>query len=100
MIGLALDAVTAFSIKPIRLAVAFAFALAFLCVVTGVGGLLFATSTWGSTAGAAVLAVGVAGLGQVALLWVLGEYVGRIHVASLQRPLFVISEIKRSRQES
>ena len=94
MIRFALDAITGFSIRPLRVAI-------YMGALFGLGGLLVLGYTlygWlshetveGWTSLMAVVLV----LGSVQLLvvGVLGEYLGRLYLESKRRPLFVIDEI-------
>lgn len=96
MLLLALDAVTGFSVVPLRVA-------SYAGMVTGVISVLLLLYTIGSWAlGSAVsgwtsLASIVLILGSVQLLvlGVLGEYLGRLFMAAKRRPLFVVQEIAR-----
>ena len=95
MLAFSVDAITAFSIRPLRIA-------AILGASFGVCGLLFlayalfswasgvAVSGWTSLM-AAILLLGGA---QLCVLGIIGEYVGRLVVESKGRPLFVIREVR------
>lgn len=97
MLKLALDAVTGFSIRPLRLA-------SYLGIVCGVGGLLqlvhvlwawYLDETvpgWTSLM-AVVLVIGSA---QLLVAGVMGEYLGRLYIESKRRPLYIIQEVVRS----
>ena len=96
MLVFSLDAITAFSIRPLRIA-------AVLGAAFGAGGLLLlgytlyswglgmAVSGWTSLM-ATVLILGSA---QLMVLGIIGEYVGRLVVESKDRPLFIIREVLR-----
>ncbi len=94
MIRLALDGLMSFSIVPLRLGIWTGLffgtlSLVYLCYIALVG--LFndaAVPGWASTAGLVAL------LGSVQLFCVglLGEYMGRLYVNSLDRPRFVVRE--------
>jgi dolichol-phosphate mannosyltransferase len=94
MVVLALDALTGFSITPLRLA-------SFAGVAVGLAGLLMLAYTLGSwVSGRAVTGwtslttiVLILGSLQLLLLGLLGEYVGRLYIESKRRPLFVIDRI-------
>ena len=96
MISLALDAVTGFSIVPLRLAVV-------ASVVTGGIGLLALAATVGAHfAGTTVpgwtsiaCLVLVMGSLQLGVLGVMGEYLGRMYVEAKGRPLFIVREVVR-----
>lgn len=93
MVRLALDAITGFSVIPLRLA-----AIAGAC--TGIGGLLLLVYTLTSWALGAVvsgwtsLASLVLILGSIQLLvfGLFGEYLGRLYLEAKRRPLFVFRE--------
>ena len=96
MVMFSLDAITAFSIRPLRVA-------ALLGGVFGAGGLLVLGYTLASWAmGRAVAGwtslmavVLILGSAQLMVLGIIGEYVGRLVVESKGRPLFVIREVRR-----
>jgi dolichol-phosphate mannosyltransferase len=94
MIRFAIDAITGFSIRPLRIAI-------YLGVLFGLGGLIvlaYTLYTWlsgqtlqGWTSLMAVVLV--MGSVQLLVVGVLGEYLGRLYLESKRRPLFVIDEI-------
>jgi dolichol-phosphate mannosyltransferase len=96
LLRLAIDGVTSFSIKPLRLA-------AYLGLLTGVFAVIlviYAVISWwlrSPLQGWASLMAGVALLGSVQLfvLGVIGEYLGRLYEQAKGRPLFVIDRIVR-----
>jgi polyisoprenyl-phosphate glycosyltransferase len=94
MIGLALDAITSFSIVPLRIASLFglflgAFSLLMLAYTLGSWGLGRAVDGWTSL----TTIVLVLGSMQLFLFGILGEYVGRLYLETKQRPLFVIDRV-------
>jgi dolichol-phosphate mannosyltransferase len=101
MMSLALDALTAFSIMPLRIA-------SVLGLTVGVMSLLMLSYTLGSWAtghvvdGWTSLSTIVLMLGAIQLLLfgVLGEYVGRVYLESKRRPLYVIDRIITRDSES
>jgi dolichol-phosphate mannosyltransferase len=94
MLRFSLDGLLAFSVVPLRLAVgagALISALAFVYLAYVV--VIWLTSGdvvpgWASTAGLLALLGGI----QLLTLGVLGEYVGRLFIATLRRPHFVVRE--------
>ena len=97
MIGLAIDAITGFSVRPLRISTYLGF------WVAGLAALLLAyslfswaffqtVSGWTSLIGV-VLALGAI---QLVVLGVIGEYLGRLFLEAKRRPLFLIDEIKHS----
>ena len=95
MIAFAVDAVTSFSIVPLRFAshLGILFGLMGLLALSWVG---FAWLSGGTVTGWTSLAGLILILGSVQLLvlGVFGEYLGRMYMESNQRPLFVIDEIR------
>ncbi len=95
MFGLAFDALTSFSIMPLRLA-------SYLGIILGFLSLLMLGYTLGSWAfghvveGWTSLSTLILLLGsmQLILFGLLGEYVGRLYLELKRRPLFVIDEIR------
>jgi dolichol-phosphate mannosyltransferase len=95
MFGLAFDALTSFSIMPLRLA-------SYLGIIVGFLSLLMLGYTLGSWAFGHVVEgwtslstlILVLGSMQLILFGLLGEYVGRLYLESKRRPLFVIDEIR------
>ena len=95
MIRFALDAVTSFSILPLRLASLLGFgfgigALALIIYTIGVWTLGGTVSGWPSL----MIVVLTLGSAQLFVLGIMGEYLGRMFVESKHRPLFVIAEVK------
>jgi polyisoprenyl-phosphate glycosyltransferase len=94
MFRFALDAVTGFSTRPLRIA-------SYLGAISGVLGLLLigyiaagiltdrAVAGWASVMAAIVLL----GSSQLFMLGIMGEYLGRLYLEAKSRPLFVVSEI-------
>jgi polyisoprenyl-phosphate glycosyltransferase len=94
MVGLAFDALTSFSIMPLRLA-------SYLGLVLGGVSLLMVGYTLGSWALGHVVegwtslltVVLILGSTQLILFGLLGEYVGRLYLETKRRPLFVIDQV-------
>lgn len=95
MLAFALDAVTSFSVVPLRLA-------SHLGALFGLLGLLalsWVATAWvsgGTVTGWASLAALILILGSVQLmvLGVFGEYLGRMYMEAKQRPLYVVDEVR------
>jgi glycosyltransferase involved in cell wall biosynthesis len=101
MIRFALDAVTSFSIVPLRLA-----SLVGAVVGTfGLLGLLYTVGSWafGSVVrgwtSVATLVLMVGGV-QLLVLGVFGEYLGRLYLEAKRRPLFVVDRIVTGKSSS
>jgi dolichol-phosphate mannosyltransferase len=94
MVGLAFDALTSFSIVPLRLA-------SYLGLALGLLSLLMLGYTLGSWALGHVVegwtslltVVLILGSTQLILFGLLGEYVGRLYLETKRRPLFVIDRV-------
>jgi dolichol-phosphate mannosyltransferase len=94
MIRFAIDAVTGFSIRPLRMASYFGigFGITTMLLLTYV---LMQYSLGHTVEGWTSLAVIILALGSVQLFvaGVLGEYLGRLYMESKGRPLFIIQEV-------
>jgi dolichol-phosphate mannosyltransferase len=98
MLRLAFDAITGFSTRPLRLASLLG--LAFGCL--GAIGVLLSIVAWamGTTipgwTSVVVILLTLGGI-QLAVLGIIGEYLGRLYIEVKRRPLFVIDEIRGRR---
>ena len=96
MLRLAVDAVTSFSIRPLRIA-----SLIGLCFGTlGLAGVAYAIVGWavGQTVpGWTSVMVVVLMLGgiQLFVIGILGEYLGRLYIEAKRRPLFIVEQLIR-----
>lgn len=93
MLSLAIDGITGFTIKPIRIITG----LGFLISVLGFGAIIWAFITYffGHTVdGWASMMCVIAFLGgiQVLSIGVIGEYIGKIYMEAKHRPRYIISE--------
>ena len=94
MVRFALDAITGFSIRPLRLAVwlGLTFSLASLLMM----GYVFAAYLLGYTVSgwtSLTLIILMVSAVQFILMGVLGEYVGRLYMEAKKRPLFIVQEV-------
>ena len=94
MLGLALDAITGFSTKPLKIASYLGFLFAFFAVLgvayTMISLIFFQTVVgWAST----ITVVLVLGSVQLLVLGVMGEYLGRMFIELKRRPVFLIDEV-------
>jgi glycosyltransferase involved in cell wall biosynthesis len=94
MVRLAVDAVTSFSMRPLRLASLLGAIFASLAFL----GMVWVAATWllgKSVQGWASLSVMILVLGsaQLLVLGIMGEYLGRLFIEAKHRPLFVIERI-------
>ena len=96
MIIFAIDAITSSSVRPLRLAVYFAFigsvAGILLLGYAAVGLMLGAVRGWTSLLAVTLLM----GSAQLLVLGVVGEYFGRLYMQSRGRPLYIIDRIIRA----
>lgn len=101
MLKFALDGITSFSYKPLRIATYIGFAVSlfsFIYLIYIVFEHLFTDNTvpgWTSLIGISLLFNGIILL----LLGVIGEYIGRIYEESKNRPLYIIQEVFQSEKE-
>ncbi|MEM0942826.1 MAG: glycosyltransferase family 2 protein [Pseudomonadota bacterium] len=100
MVLFAIDALTAFSVVPLRMATWLGFAGAFLAVPFA----LYTLVGWASGNNVSgwtslMLVVLVMGSIQLVVIGILGEYLGRLYVQSKNRPLFVVDEVLRAPEQ-
>ncbi len=90
--NLAIDSMLAFSIKPLRIALLFSITLFFLSIIFGLYFLmewfLFGNEAPGFMT--LLLTVVILGSANLFVLSVIGEYIGRIHIESKNRPLYTV----------
>ncbi len=94
MLSFAFDAIAGFSILPLRMSIY----LGFLCAIVGL--FFLGYTVYSYVAGITVqgwttlmTVVLIMGSGQLLVLGVIGEYLGRLYIQSKNRPLFVIEDI-------
>jgi dolichol-phosphate mannosyltransferase len=95
--ALAVDAITSFSIRPLRLAIA----MALVSLPLGLALAVYTLASWilgYSVAGWAsvMMVVVLLGTAQLTMLGIIGEYLGRLYMAGKNRPLYVVREVLRS----
>jgi dolichol-phosphate mannosyltransferase len=88
-----MDAITAFSIKPLKIASLMGIGFG----VLGLLGIVYALLSWlfySTITGwkSVIIAVFLLSSVQLITLGILGEYIGRLYMESKQRPLFIIAE--------
>ncbi len=96
MLRFAVDAITSFSVRPLRIASA----LGFVFGILGLLGLFYALGSWltGNAIqgwASVIVAVLILSSAQLIVLGIFGEYLGRLYIESKHRPNFVIREIVR-----
>lgn len=94
MLRLAIDAITGFSVRPLRLA-SYMGVLFALCCIVMMGWVVVDYWLGRTVSGWASLSVIILAVGSVQLIvaGVMGEYLGRLYMESKRRPLFVIDEV-------
>lgn len=97
MVRFAVDAITGFSIIPLRLATW----LGFTCAALALLMTIYALVSWltgGVVAGwtSTILVVLIIGGVQLFVVGILGEYVGRLYIQSKGRPLYIVERILRA----
>jgi dolichol-phosphate mannosyltransferase len=94
MIAFAVNGITSFSIRPLKLSILLSFFLGFLsfCEILYVLYIVFFTQQ--SISGWASLAILISILGTIILfmLGIIGEYLGRLFIQSKERPSYIISK--------
>ena len=94
MFSLAINAVTSFSVLPLRLSTYFGLGVAFLSVILGIA-VIVRKFFWGyGVIGYASMMAVIFFLGGVVLtvLGIMGEYLGKLYTESLGRPIYIIRE--------
>lgn len=97
MLRFAIDAISGFSTGPLRIATY----LGFICALIGM--LFLGYTAYSYFSGIAIQGwttlmsvVLILGSGQLLVLGVMGEYIGRLYTQSKNRPLFIIEDVVRS----
>lgn len=93
MLKLAIDGITSFSVKPLRLILGFGLIVAIISFIGVIWALLsaFAGKTVAGWASMTCIVCFVSGV-QLLSLGIIGEYIGKIYMETKQRPRFIISE--------
>lgn len=97
MLSFAVQGITSFSVKPIRMVALIGFAFAFIAVIIGLYALISllagrAVPGWTSI----MLSIWLIGGVQLMALGLIGEYVGKIYMEVKRRPRFIIEAHKKS----
>jgi len=97
LISFAIDAISSFSIRPLRIAIPFAVFGGLLAVVLGLGA-VYSHFTGGTITGWTSLACIITGFSAIQLLCIalIGEYVGRMYIEVKRRPLYIVAEVLRN----
>lgn len=96
MIQLAVDAVTSFSIVPLRLATILGFTMSFFTGLYGLYAVIAYFTNWNVITGWPSVIISVLFIGglQLLILGIIGEYIGKIFLESKRRPLYIVKESK------
>ena len=95
MLRFAADAITGFSIRPLRIAsyLGFACSLATVLLILFVLFAYLAGRTVAGWASLSIIFLAFASI-QFILMGIMGEYIGRLYMEAKRRPLFVIQDIR------
>ena len=95
MLAFATDAITAFSVRPLRISSGLAVLFA-LCGLVVMGYAIYSWRAGVAVAGwtSLMCVVLIMGSAQLFVLGIFGEYLGRLAVESKRRPLYVVKEIR------
>ena len=101
MLAFAVNGITSFSVKPIRLVLAAGILLGVLAVLGLVIAALLAVTGLASVSGLWWLGLSLWLLGaiQLAALGVVGEYVGKIYLETKARPSFILETVLDGEEE-
>lgn len=96
MVFLALEGITSFSVRPLHLATILGLILAGLSIIYGIYAVWLAIFTHRTISGWASVIVSVLFIGSVQLiiLGIIGEYLGKLFIASKRRPNYIVKEKK------
>ncbi len=94
LLGLAFDGITGFSVVPLRLASYFGIfsgLVGLAMLIYSIGGYFFADAPVGWASQTTIILV--LGSGQLIVLGIVGEYLGRLYIESKRRPIFLIESV-------
>jgi glycosyltransferase involved in cell wall biosynthesis len=94
MVWLAITGITSFSIRPLHLATFLGLFLAFICVLYALYAIYMVLFSHQTVLGWASVIVSVLFIGsiQLIILGIIGEYLGKLFIASKKRPNYIIKE--------
>jgi polyisoprenyl-phosphate glycosyltransferase len=94
MTNFAIDGITSFSTKPLRMAILLGFLLAFFSFIYGIIAVIMKLATQTTVGGwtSTILSILFIGGVIILILGVIGEYVGKIYFEVKRRPRFIIRE--------
>ncbi|TXH01158.1 MAG: glycosyltransferase [Candidatus Moraniibacteriota bacterium] len=96
MLRLAVDALTSFSVVPLRIATIIGFLMSFFTGLYGLYAIIAYFTNWNVITGWPSVIISVLFIGglQLLILGIIGEYIGKIFLETKKRPLYVINESK------
>lgn len=94
MLSFAVDGITGFSIRPLKIALLLAFIMAFIAIL-GAGWTIYSWAMGGTVRGWASVLVAcfIVGSCQLLVLGIIGEYLGRLFMEAKKRPAYIIQTI-------
>ncbi len=94
MMKFAIDGITSFSIKPLRISTIFGYIMAAVAFIYGVYAIIIKLFTDRALSGWASVLVGILFIGgiQMIMIGILGEYIGKLFMESKKRPNYIIKE--------
>lgn len=94
MVWLAITGITSFSIRPLHLATFLGLFLAFICALYALYAIYMVLFTHQTVLGWASVIVSILFIGsiQLIILGIIGEYLGKLFIASKKRPNYIIKE--------
>lgn len=94
MINFAIEGITSFSIRPLKLAILMGVTISFLSAIYGlyaVGMAIFTEETLKGWASVLVSILFIGGINMI-LIGIVGEYIGKLYIQSKKRPYFLIKK--------
>lgn len=102
MINFAIDGITSFSIRPLKLAILLGLSLSLLSALYGLYALwadIFTDETQKGWTSVMLVLLFIGGITMI-LLGIIGEYVGKLYIQSKKRPYFLIKESNIKNEDS
>jgi polyisoprenyl-phosphate glycosyltransferase len=94
MVKFAMEGITSFSIKPLRISTIFGYIFAALSFLYGIYAIFIKLFTNNTVSGWTSLLAGILFIGgiQMIMIGILGEYIGKLFIESKKRPNYIIKE--------
>ena len=102
MFGFAIDGVTSFSIKPLRISILIGFLLSFFSICYMFYAIYIGIFTDKAIPGWTSVIISTLFIGglQLLILGIIGEYLGKLFIENKRRPCYVIEEMKLNNEDS